>query len=134
MEPAMTFDSGKYYVGDVGCVLLPDDLRGLFSEVMYGGIKPGTKPLIASMRCENGKWVTDPYWVAVLPMKRGTLYDQNNEGWGFDWNVFGVIPCKWIQESEKFVRNTIEFTESFTCSFTDDSITIGHLHFTFNPK
>ena len=30
--------------------------------------------------------------------------------------------------------NKIEFTEPFECSFTEDSITIGHLHFTFSPK
>jgi hypothetical protein len=134
MEPTMTFEPGDYYVGDVGCVLLPDDLRALFSEAMHDGIVSGTKPLVASTRYENGGWVTDPYWVAVLPMKRGTLYDQNNEGWGFDWNVFGVVPCKWIQESEKFLKNQVKFTEPFTCSFTDDSVTIGHLHFTFNAK
>jgi hypothetical protein len=128
------FGPGNYYVGDVGCVLLPDDLRGLFAEVMHGGIKPGVKPLIVSMRYENNDWVTDPYWVAVLPTKRGTLYDENNDGWGFDWGVFGVVPCKWIQEKEKFLKNQVEFSKPFTCLFTEDIITIGHLHFTFNPK
>jgi hypothetical protein len=130
----MTFKPGTYYVGDVGCVLLPDDLRCLFSEAMHGGIVSGSKPLVTSMRHENGVWITDFYWVAVLPMKRGTLYDQNNEGWGFDWNVFGVVSCKWIQESEKFLNNNMVFTEPFECLFTEDNITIGHLHFTLSPK
>lgn len=130
----MKFSSGEYYVGDPGCVLPNDDLRGLFSEVMHGGITSGQKPLISSVRYDNGRFVNDPYWVAVLPNKRGTLYGPNEKGFGFDWGCFSVIPWKWIENKGSFLMNKFEFNDSFECSFNDVEITIGNLHFTFNPK
>ena len=76
----------------------------------------------------------DVYWIAKLMNKQGTLYDADNKGRGFDWGCFGALPWKWVTCSGSYEGNKIEFTEPFECSATEDSITIGHLHFTFNPK
>ena len=130
----MIFQPGIYYVGDPGFVLPNDDLRMLFAQSMHGNLKPGARELVSSRRFEDGQIVCDPYWFAATPYKQGTIYDQDNKGWGFDWGCFGVVPCKWMDCQGSYESNKIEFTEPFECSFTEDSITIGHLHFTFNPK
>jgi hypothetical protein len=134
MEPTMTFQPGTYYVGDPGFVLPNDDLRMLFAQSMHGGLKSGPRELVTSRRFEDGQMVCDFYWLAATPHKQGTIYDQDNKGWGFDWGCFGVVPWKWIDCQGSYESNKIEFTEPFECSFTEDSITIGHLHFTFSPK
>jgi hypothetical protein len=130
----MIFQPGIYYVGDPGFVLPNDDLRMLFAQSMHGGLKSGPRELVTSRRWEGDQMVVDPYWLAATPHKAGTIYDQDNKGWGFDWGCFGVVPWKWIDCQGSYVTNKIEFTEPFECSFTEDSITIGHLHFTFSPK
>lgn len=124
----MTFQPGTYYVGDPGFVLANDDLRGLFAESMRGLLKPGFRIILATSH--NPEY----YWVALTPDRQGTIYDENNNGWGFDWGCFGIVPWKWIESKSSYESNKIDFTEPFECSFTEDSITIGHLHFTFNPK
>jgi hypothetical protein len=134
MEPAMTFQPDTYYVGDPGFVLPNDDLRTLFARSIYGNLKPGPQALLASRRQDGDQVLCDFYWFAVTPHKAGTLYDHNNVGWGFDWGCFGVVPWKWLDCEGSYESNKIEFTEPFECSFTEDSITIGHLHFTFSPK
>jgi hypothetical protein len=134
MEPAMTFQPGTYYVGDPGFVLPNDDLRMLFAQSMHGGLKSGPRELVVSRRWEGDQIVCDLYWLAATPYKAGTIYDQDNKGWGFDWGCFGVVPWKWMDCQGSYESNKIEFTEPFECSFTEDSITIGHLHFTFSPK
>jgi len=134
MEPAMRFQPGTYYVGDLGFVLPNDDLRMLFSQVMRGSLESGPRELVSSKRLEGGHMVRDPYWYAATPHKSGTLYDQNGRGWGFDWGCFGVVPWKWIDCQGSYVSNKIEFPEPFTCKVTEDEITIGHLQFIFNPK
>lgn len=130
----MTFESGTYYVGDPGFVLPNDDLRMLFAQSMHGGLKSGSRKIVTSSRWENEQWVCDFYWLATTPHKAGTLYDQDGNGWGFDWGCFGVVPWKWLDCEGSYESNKIEFTEPFECSFTEDNITIGHLYFTFNPK
>ena len=130
----MTFQPGAYYVGDPGFVLPNDDLRMLFAQSMHGGLKSGPRELVTSRRFEDGQMVCDPYWLAATPHKQGTIYDQDNNGWGFDWGCFGVVPWEWIDCQGSYESNKIEFTEPFECSVTEDSITIGHLHFTFSPK
>ena len=130
----MTFQPGAYYVGDPGFVLPNDDLRMLFSMSMHGGLKSGPRELVTSRRFEDGQMVFDPYWLAATPHKQGTIYDQDNKGWGVDWGCFGALPWKWVTCTGSYVTNKIEFTQPFECSFTEDSITIGHLHFTFSPK
>jgi hypothetical protein len=134
MESTITFQPGTYYVGDPGFVLPNDDLRSLFAGMMHGGLKSGPRELVTSRRWEGDQMVVDPYWLAATPHKQGTIYDQDNKGWGFDWGCFGVVPWKWIDCQGSYESNKIEFTEPFECSFTEDSITIGHLHFTFSPK
>ena len=124
----MTFQPGTYYVGDPGFVLRNDDLRNLFYETANGILKFGPRILLNTR--PNDKY----YWIAKTPHRQGTLYDQQNNGWGFDWGCFGVVPWKWIDCQGSYESNKIEFTEPFECSFTEDGITIGHLHFTFNPK
>jgi hypothetical protein len=130
----MTFKPGIYYVGDPGFVLPNDDLRMLFGSHIQGVLKSGLHELVTSRRVEDEEQIVDHYWVGVLPSKKGTLYDQNGNGWGFDWGCFGVVPWKWLDCEGSYESNKIEFTEPFECSFTEDSITIGHLHFTFSPK
>lgn len=130
----MTLEPGTYYVGDPGFVFQNDDLRMLFAQSLHGGLRPGVHELIASYRFEDGRIICDPYWIAVTPHKQGTIYDQNGKCWGFDWGCFGVVPWKWIECHGSYETNKIEFAEPFDCSYTEDSITIGHLHFTFNPK
>jgi hypothetical protein len=85
MEPTMTFQPGTYYVGDPGFVLPNDDLRMLFAQSMHGGLKSGPRELVTSYRFEDGQMVCDYYWLAATPHKQGTIYDQDNKGWGFDW-------------------------------------------------
>jgi len=125
----MTFEPGTYYIGDPGYVLSSDDLRMLFSELLRGGLRSGPRILIGKDQSANVL-----YWCAAMPHLEGTLYDQNNKGWGFDWGCFGVVPWEWIENQPSYETHKVEFTEPFQCSFTENSITIGHLHFTFNPK
>ena len=131
----MKFDPGVYYVGAPGFVLPNDDLRMLFTQCMDKTVRSGPRELFTSCRRENNeKLVFDFYWLALLPFKQGTIYSQNGQAWGFDWYCFGVIPWRWIENKSSYEEQKIDFTEPFICSFTEDSITIGHLHFTFNPK
>jgi hypothetical protein len=132
MEPTMTLKSGTYYVGDLGFVLPNDDLRHLFAWNRDNFLKTGYKIVEESTKKPNEE--IDIYWLAALPFKQGTLYDSQGNGWGVDWNCFGALPWKWVTCSGTYESNKIEFTEPFECLFTEDSITIGHLHFTFNPK
>ena len=134
MESPMKFKPDTYYIGDPGCVLSNDDLRGLFTEFMHGGIKSGVKPVIASLRYDKNEFISDYYWIATLPNKRGTLYDQNGKGYGFDWGCFGVIPWKWIEPKGSFLMNKFEFDNSFECLNNDSEIIIGNIIFTFNLK
>jgi hypothetical protein len=134
MEPTMKFPPGTYYVGDPGFVLPNEDLRMLFSQVMHGKLEPGPRELVNSRRVVGEEVVCEPYWLAATPHRAGTLYDQDGKGWGFDWGCFGVVPWEWISCSGSYTPNKIEFPEPFACSFTEESITIGHLQFTFNPK
>lgn len=130
----MKFEPGTYYVGDLGFVLPNDDLRMFFAQSMSGKLKSGPRELVVSRRFEGDRLVFDAYWFFATPHKAGTLYDKEGNGWGFDWGCFGVIPWKWIDCKGSYESNKIDFTEPFECSFTEDSVTIGHLHFTFNPK
>lgn len=128
------FKPGFYYVGDPGYILHNDDLRMLFSELMHGGIKPGFKELVISRKVSNGVVVCDKYWASPTQHKHGTLFDQKGKGYGFDWGCFGVVPWEWIELPDSYNEHKIEFSKPFECFANDDSITIGHLHFTFNPK
>ena len=130
----MIFEPGAYYVGDPGFVLPNDDLRMLFLHIAHNKLKTEDRELVVSRRWENNQWASDRYWYFATPHKAGTLYDKEGNGWGFDWGCFGVVPWKWIDCKGSYEKNKIEFTEPFECSFTEDSVTIGHLHFTFNPK
>ena len=130
----MKFDPGLYYIGDPSFILPSSELRPLFSEYMCGGFKEGVKPLICSIRVENSRVITEHYWISPLMHKEGTLYDHDGKGWGFDWGLFGVVPWKWIENQPSYETHKMNFIKPFTCSCTEDSITIGHLHFTFNPK
>lgn len=131
---------GNYYVGDPAFVLHTDDLRALFIDLFKNQTNPGCLPqgykeLVVSRRYDviHG-FVCDRYWLAFTPHKQGTLYDQLNNGWGYDWGVFGCVPYEWIEKKDAYTTHKIHFAAEFECSFTEDSITIGHLHFTFNPK
>jgi hypothetical protein len=78
--------------------------------------------------------VCDPYWLAATPIKLAPFTIKTALAGAFDWGCFGVVPWKWMDCQGSYESNKIEFTEPFECSFTEDSITIGHLHFTFSPK
>jgi hypothetical protein len=127
----MTLKAGIYYVGDLGFVLPNDDLRHLFAWNKDSVLSTGYKIVEESVKVSHGLDI-DLYWVTALPCRQGTVYDENNEGWGFDWGCFGVLPWKWVTCSGSYEKNKIEFDKPFECLATDDSITIGHLHFTFN--
>jgi hypothetical protein len=129
MENKFTFNDGIYFVGDPGFALPYDDLRNLFDEIMRGELKPGKKELVSSYKLTNSEFKGSHYWVVPTPHKRGTIYDQNSNGWGFDWGCFGVIPWEWIETKGCYDNNKIEFTEPFECFTTENKITIGHLHF-----
>jgi hypothetical protein len=131
----MIFQPGTYYVGDPGFVLPNEDLRTLFAQTIQGGLRSGPRELEASMRQVGiDQWVSDCYWLAVMPAKQGTIYDQNKNGWGFDWGCFGLVPWKWLSCTGSYDSNKIEFPEPFTCSSTENNIVIGHLHFASDPK
>lgn len=130
----MIFQPGTYYVGDPGFVLPNDDLRTLFAQAMHGEIISGPREIVSSQRWEENKIISDLYWLAATPYKSGTIYDNNNKGWGIDWGCFGVVPWEWLSCPGCYDVNKVEFTEKFECLFTEKSITIGHLHFTYDPK
>lgn len=134
MEPAMIFKPGIYFIGDPGFVLPVDDLRMLFAKSMDGNLTSGLHDLVSSTRVEDGQIICDRYWIAALPNKAGTLYDQTGRCWSFDWGCFGVIPWTWIDNKGSHTSSEFNFSDSFECLATDESITIGHLHFTLNPQ
>jgi hypothetical protein len=133
MEPSIMLKAGTYYVGDLGFVLPNDDLRLLLAWVKNDALQTGYKILEASMK-DPSRLNPEFYWIIPTPHKQGTLYDSQGGGWGVDWGCFGALPWKWVTCTGSYENNKIEFPEPFECSFTEDSITIGHLHFTFNPK
>jgi hypothetical protein len=133
MEPAMTFEPGTYFVGDLGFVLPNDDLRELFIDLRGERLTSGFKQITSSSK-EEFYGLPKFYWSVAMPYQQGTLYDQNGNGFGFDWGCFGVLPWEWVDGKSSYHSNKIEFVEPFECSFAEDSITIGHLHFTFNPQ
>jgi hypothetical protein len=133
MEPTIMLKSGTYYVGDLGFVLPNEDLRLLLAWVKDDALQSGYKILEASTK-DSSRLNPDFYWITSLPNRHGTVYDHNNKGFGFDWGCFGALPWEWITCTGSYENNKIEFTEPFECLATEDSITIGHLHFTFNPK
>lgn len=129
----MILKPGTYYVGDLGFVLPNDDLRHLFAWNRDNTLQTGYKIVEESAkRSVDGVW--DIYWIAALPFKQGTIYNSQGNGLGIDWGCFGALPWEWVTCSGSYESNKIEFTKPFECSFTEDSITIGHLHFTFSPK
>lgn len=128
----MTLKVGAYYVGDLGFVLPNDDLRHLFAWNRDGVLKTGYKTVEESAKTLNGE--VDIYWIAALPFKQGTLYDLQGKGWGVDWGCFGALPWEWVTCLGSYETNKVDFTEPFECSATENSITIGHLYFTFNSK
>lgn len=134
MENKLTFEPGAYYIGDPGFIFEDDDLRSLFKEILSPqGLQSGKKDFIASRQiCVDGDKF-HPYFVSKLPHCAGTLFDQNNNAFGFEWGVFGCVPWEWIQHKGVYESNKVEFTDPFDCSCTEDSVTIGHLHFTLNP-
>lgn len=130
----MTFGPGDYYVGDPGFVLPNNPLRMLFADLLHGKLKSGIKLIMEPDPVNDSLVIVSAYWIAVTPHLAGTLYDQDNRAWGLDWGCFGIVPWDCVAYPKPYETNKVTFTEPFTCSFTDDSITIGHFHFTFNPK
>ncbi len=131
----MTFQPGIYYIGDPIFIFEDDDLRTLFKEIISPqGLQSGKKDFIASRQIGINFDFFYTYFVAKLPCSSGTLFDQNNNPFGFEWGVFGCVPWEWIKNKGSYESNKLEFTEPFECLSTEDSVTIGHLHFTLNPK
>lgn len=129
------FEPGAYYVGDPVFILQSDDLRQILSEIVGpSGLVVGKKDLVVSAIAIIDGVIYEPYFVAKMQNVTGTLYDAQNNGWGFNFGVFGCVPWKWVENKESYVGNRIEFLDPFECAFTDDSVTIGHLHFTLNPQ
>jgi hypothetical protein len=85
----MTFQPGTYYVGDPGFVLPNDDLRELFCGTEMAHFLRRYKVVEESFKKADDE--VDIYWYCATPHKSGTLYDQDNKGWGFDWGCFGVF-------------------------------------------
>ena len=125
---------GAYYVGDPIVVLQADDLRQILLETISPSvIVSGERNLLASAKfTENFGVCFTPYFLAKLQNSAGTLYDAQNNGWGFNFGVFGCVPWEWVNNFDE--AHKVVFTEPFECVSTDDSITIGHLHFTLNPQ
>lgn len=132
----MTFEPGTYYVGDPGNVIKNDDLKNLFKKILRNELGVSLLPLLCSERfdAEIGDFVVDYYVCGLMQGKEGTLYDQHGQGWGFDWGAFGLVPWEWVDRKESYGANKVVFTEPVTCAFYQDKISIGHLHFTFEPK
>ena len=126
--------AGDYYVGDPGFVLPNDDLRIVFQSFYLGKETTGVKELVSSARYTDKGIAIDYYWHAVMPHKRGTMYDENNKGVGFDWGLFGCVPWEFVVNQHAYTTQKVFFPEPFTCQATEDEIVIGNLHFTFNPK
>lgn len=131
MESPVIFEPGIYYVGDPGHALSGDDLRALFLEILKKGmVRTGVKPLIVSSRMGPNGLEADQFWSVGLPHLSGTLRDQHENGWGFDWGSFGCIPYEWIEKPGSHQAHKIEFVEPFECFLVDNKITIGHFNFT----
>lgn len=126
---------GIYYVGDPVFILSSDDLRSLFKEEQ-NFIKPEgmLKDFIASRQLLLQGEYFEQYWICKLPHHSGTVFDQNNNPFSFEWGFFGCVPWEWIEYKSAHESQRLEFTEPFNCSCTEDTVTIGHLHFTLNPK
>lgn len=125
---------GVYYIGDPGCALRNDDLRMVFSRVLDKSLTSNYELVVASNRYHEIKSKNFFYWITPMPNRKGTLYNDSGHAFGFDWNCFGVIPWEWIEFSESFMDNKFEFTEPFECSFDNETLKVGSLQFTFNPK
>lgn len=133
-EKHHTFKAGVYYVGDPLFVLESEDIRHLMHEFQDGGIVTGTKELVYSIgKIEGNSLDCDYYWVASLPHKCGTLYDEKGDGWGFDFGCFSVIPFKWLEHKDIYLGNIITFDKEFVCKQLNDVITISHITFKLNP-
>lgn len=123
----MTFQPGAYYVGDPGFVLPANNLRLIFGLILENKRLSG-KDFVSS----SDKHV--PYWVAPTPGVSGTLYLNGETGYGYDWGGFGCVPWESIEFKDSYESHKFEFTEPFECSYNEDGIKIGCLHFTFEPK
>lgn len=123
----MIFEPGTYYIGDPGFVLPAKNLRLVFSLILQGKRLSGRDTISTSLN--------KSFWMAPTPDIFGTLYRSDGVAYGYDWGGFGCVPWECLDCYEGIGPiHKFEFTEPFKCSFTEDSITIGHLHFTFNPK
>jgi hypothetical protein len=124
------FEPGIYYVGDPGFILPEDDLRMLFSNLIYLNFENGRRDLVTSY--PNGK--IEYYWVVKTLSNGGTYFDEKGDGWGFDWGVFGVVPIKYTMRKNSYLSNQIKFDQPFSCYLKNDNIVIGHKFFSLTKK
>lgn len=128
----MKLAAGRYFIGDLGCVLPSDELRLIFWDLIrYGKTSHGFREPINFVQTVHDEVGTNFYWLANLPNLNGTLYGKDGSTWGFDWKIFGCAPVEIIENEKSYAPNIVEFSEPFECSHTEDLITIGHLNFTF---
>ena len=121
MTEKIIFEPGKYYVGDIGYALDHE----YFSEF------PSYDQYVTGLYTTKSG---SKYWYAKMPHERGTLYDKNDIGWGFDFGCFGCILFKDIITKANYSENKVDFKEPFKVSYQDNIVKIGHLTFSFNPS
>lgn len=131
----MKFKEGKYYVGDLTHVLIYEDLREVFwNLIRYNKAKPGVCQFVAADKYVDGEVLIGCYWITNLETVDGTLYDQYGRSWGFDSKIFGCAPVEFILDKKQHSEKILDFKEPFECSHIDGLITIGHLNFTLYPQ
>lgn len=122
----MTFPPGTYYVGDPSRVLPADNLRLIFSLILRNRRLTGAENVSTDL--------SKHFWTAPTPEMFGTLYLSDGTPYGYDWGGFGCVPWECVDSYDGIgPMHEFKFTEPFECSFNQDGIKIGHLHFTFSP-
>jgi hypothetical protein len=132
--------AGTYFIGDLSKVLDLEDLKDIFTELYHNGklINTGLRKINKSscMVLKNNleKEMWENFWVVNAPYKSGTLYDKLNNGYGFDFGIFGCIETKHIFDfyHEKYINEVQVFNKDFVVYSTDTNIVIGDIILNFN--
>jgi hypothetical protein len=124
------FKAGNYYIGDPGYVLPVNNLRVLFSRILhYPSSINGVTEILTSSEYSSKQVMGYYYWSCILPIKKGTIYDQTGKGYGIEFGSFSCIPSQFVQQPEAYSDSIITFDTPFECFKDDNKIYIGNFNF-----
>ena len=125
----VTFEAGKYYVGDL-CYVLGDtngyDWVELLEQTDYLQSESGV------FKCHG---VT--FFCSATAFGDGCYPDNEGRTYGVDAGIIGCFPMSGLGESpEVYGGHIVEFTSAFPCFTCDDDgvIEIGRLSIQTNPQ